>query len=310
MNTNRLDMITNIATMYYEENKTQTYIANSLGLSRPTVAQMLQEARDIGIVKISVVKKTNSSKDLSETIKEKYRLKNIFVAPQDATNPKYEIGVICADYIENKKNENLKIGIGFGSTVHEFIKNANYLNTNFDIITPLIGGVDLKNEALHSNYMCFQLANKYSCGVSFFYAPVMADTIEQKEAFIKSSLVQSSLEKAKCVDVAIFGVGNPLIDSAFQRLYYISEDDAQVLKDKNVVGDIASTFFNNKAESVNTPASNKFIGLTLSDLEKINDVVVLASGSHKKFAINALLNKKIINTLIIDYELAEALEKL
>ena len=44
-----------ISEMYYIQGRTQKDIADSLGLSRPTVSRLLQTARDLGVVRISIV---------------------------------------------------------------------------------------------------------------------------------------------------------------------------------------------------------------------------------------------------------------
>lgn len=306
----RLDLIVKVASMYYEENKTQTYISKKLNLSRPTISTLLQEGKDLGIIKISILKKNAGTKDLVNNLKEKYPINNLFIAPENSKDPLHDIGVICADYIEQKRDEKLKIGLGLGNAVYEFSKCANYISTNFDFITPLVGGVDLKNDSLHSNRICFDLSKKYSCDPSFFYAPFQADSIDQKEMLIDSSMVKSSLERAKSVDVAILGVGNPMISSAFQRLYYLKEEDLKIFKEKKVVGDIVTSFFNENFNCVETPSSKKLIGLTIKDLDYIKDVVVVASGEYKKYAIKTLLENHTVNTLIIDYPLAEGLYNL
>ena len=42
------------AQMYYEENMTQAEIAKSMGISRPSVSNLLNKARREGIVKIEI----------------------------------------------------------------------------------------------------------------------------------------------------------------------------------------------------------------------------------------------------------------
>lgn len=307
---NRLDLIIKVATMYYEENKTQTYISKKLNLSRPTISTLIQEGKDLGIIKISILKKDSDTNELAKNIKDKFSISNVFITPKESNNPLHDIGVLCADYIEKKKDENLRIGLGLGNAVYEFSRCANYLSTNFDFITPLIGGVDLKNNSLHSNQICYDLSNRYSCNSSFFYAPFQADSVEQKKTLMESSIVKSSIQKAKSVDIAILGVGNPMISSAFQRLYYLQKEDLDIIRNKKVIGDIVTSFIDSDCKIIETPSSKKLIGLELDDIKKIKDIVVIASGEYKKFAIKALVEHKVIDTLIIDYPLAKGLYNL
>lgn len=47
-------LLTKVAQMYYDENKTQQEIADKYGISRPSVSRLLQKAREKGIVEIKV----------------------------------------------------------------------------------------------------------------------------------------------------------------------------------------------------------------------------------------------------------------
>lgn len=304
---NRIELLIEVATLYYEQNCTQTYIAKKLNISRPTVASLLQEARDKGIVKISIMKINKDTIDISNSIKEKYNIPNVFVSKENTVYSKKEVGILCANYIESKKDTNIKIGVGFGSTVYEYVKSANYIKTNFKGLIPIMGGVELNDEALHSNHLCYTLSRKYSCNMRFFYAPVKAESLAQKKMLIDSHMVKSAIEEAKKVDLAIVGVGNPLNMSTYQKLHYILDEDLDILEKNEAVGDIVTSLFNKDAEEIITPSSEKFIGLSIYDLKNIPEVVVLATGYQKSEAVKALISNKIVSTLIIDYELANIL---
>lgn len=68
---NRVDMLVKVASMFYEENMTQTEISKELNLSRPTIASMLNEAKEKGIVKISIVKLGSNTHNLAKRIEKK-----------------------------------------------------------------------------------------------------------------------------------------------------------------------------------------------------------------------------------------------
>lgn len=50
----RTELLAQIATMYYENDFTQSQIAKKLHISRQTISNMLQEAKEKGIVKIII----------------------------------------------------------------------------------------------------------------------------------------------------------------------------------------------------------------------------------------------------------------
>lgn len=303
----RTDLLVRVSIMYYEEGLTQTAIAKNLNISRPTVASLLQEARDKGIVRINILKPYKVNTELENKIEKKYGIKKVLISPENSSNPKKDVGILCANYIESKSSEFLKIGISFGTTIYEFVQNAKYLDTNFKQIIPLMGGVEMKNDYLHSNFLCYELSSKYSCKVNFFYAPAFAESVEQKQTLMDSNLVKQAIEEARSVDVGIIGVGNPLKNSTYKNLGYLSKDNIAELKKANVVGDICASFFDRKGKEVDCKFSETSIGLRLSDIKKIPEVVILATGTEKAIPIKALLENGFIDVLITDFDIAKNL---
>ena len=50
----KTERLVNVARMYYEQDRTQSEIADRYGISRPMVSKLLKEARDRGIVTIRI----------------------------------------------------------------------------------------------------------------------------------------------------------------------------------------------------------------------------------------------------------------
>lgn len=303
----RTDLLVKVAVLYYEENVTQTEIAKKLNLSRPTVASLLNEAKDKGIVKISVLHANSDLLQKQEELKNKYNLKTLLISPESTKDPKKEVGVLCSGFIEDNLADIKNLGICWGSTIYEYALEATYHDFSDLTITPLIGGVGFTDFHIHSNHLAFMLSQKYNSSVKYFYAPAFAESSEQKEILIHSDLVKQVLEVGKTVDMAILGIGNPVVSSTFRTLGYLSNADVKELETKGAVGDIGATFFNSKGKPVETKASKRMIGISLADIKKIPEVVVLATGEDKALGVQALLNQNVINHLIIDQSIADRL---
>lgn len=303
----RTDLLVEVAVLYYEEGVTQTEIAKKLNLSRPTVATMLQEARDTGIVKITVQHTSSTIIQEQEKLRKKYSLKTLLIASDKSQQPKAEVGALCAKFVEEHLATIQNLGIGWGTTVYEYVEHASYFDFSQLTITPLIGGVGFSDVKIHSNHLAFVLAQKYQCDVRYFYAPALAESLKQKNMFIQSELVKQVLEAGRKVDMAIVGIGNPAHSSTYHQLGYITEEDAQELTKQHSVGDIGSTFFNEKAQAVHTQVSDRMIGISLQEMQQIPDLVVLATGEEKIQSIQTLLENQVIDHLIIDETIAKAL---
>jgi len=306
---NRDKMMVKAALLFYKENVNQTEIAKQLGVSRPTVATLLKEAVERGIVKISIQDSEIMNFEQQELLAKKYGLKTVLIssASDSEDEAKQEVGNLCATFVENHLKKINSLGIGWGSTLNKFAEAASYRPFENLSIVPLIGGVDVSNVKNQSNHLAFILSQKYNCDVDYFYAPAIAESLEMKETFDKSQFINNIIRKGKNVDMAITAVGNPIESSSYRKLGYFSKKDIQEMQEKHVVGDILATFFDQNGQAVTTNISQKMIGVTLEDLKNIKEVVVVASGKEKASSIQHLLQQSIIDHLIIDAEIAATL---
>lgn len=303
----RDDLMIKVATLYYEADFTQSEIAKRLQISRPTVSTLLKEAKEKGIVRITIQHSKMNAHKQQEAIAALYNLQSVTIAPQGygtLTN-KNMVGSLCADFVEKKALDIRSIGIGWGTTIFEFVQAASYADFNHLDIVPLIGGFGINNVQYHSNHLAFQLANKYNCSVNYFYAPAIAESIEVKNILASTELIKEIYQKGKNVDLAIVGIGNPIESSTYRQFGYISEKEKNIIKDSAVIGDALATFFDDEGNSVATSVSERMLGITLEDLEMAKETLILASGIEKAPAIKALLKKGFIDHLIIDKEIAD-----
>lgn len=298
-----------VAIYYYEDGLTQSEIAKILGLSRPTISQLLKEALEKGVVKITIQDNFLSAHKLQENISEKYNLQTVLISKSDGSeeNTKAAVGNLCASFVESRLDDIETLGIGWGSTVKHYIQAARYANFPHLSIVPLMGGVSLSEVSLHTNHLVFTLGQKYNAVSNLLYAPAIAESMEVKKVLVNTDLVQSMLTKGKNVDLAIIGVGNPVASQTYRNMGYMTdEEEIEILK-ANAIGDILATFFDDKGEAVDTSLSRRMIGPTIDDIKNMKEVLVLATGKDKTQSIKVLLELGIIDHLIIDKEIADSL---
>lgn len=305
---NRDDLLFNISQMYYEQNLTQAEIAQRMHISRPSVSNLLAEARQRGIVKISVHHPNSPIMPLASDIKKHYHLKTVLIAPHHlTTSSRQAVGQLAAQFIEGLIPDIHSLGIGWGTTMHEFARATRPHHFSHLEVIPLIGGVGVNDIRYHSNHLAFLLNERYQCKVSYFYAPPFAESLALKAMFEQSDFYQQHLSKIKEVDLAIMGVGNPSQNTPFIDLGYVSPQDIKEYQSLGIVGDILSTFFDAQGQTIHTDFSRRLLGISLEDLKSLKNVVILATGREKTQAVKTLISLGYVHHIIIDEELAEGL---
>ncbi|CAM3194369.1 sugar-binding transcriptional regulator [Lactiplantibacillus plajomi] len=305
------DLLLRAAILYYEQNMTQEKVAKTIGVSRPAVSKILQQARDSNLVEFFVKDHDKEVVELELKIQEKYHLNSVRVVStrfNRSTDAIFDqVGLLGAQYLKSILKKKIKIGIGWGNAISHFVDEVDYQKSEQAVIVPLVGGMGLLNLNIHANYLVSELASKLDSQYSTFYAPVIADTAENAKDLRQTSLVSSALKAAKSVDVAFIGIGNDVRESTWCKLGYITKNETDELERVGAIGDVVSDFFNSDGKTVKTDFSKRLIGITINDLKKISDVVVMAVGEQKAAGIQAMLDQGVINTLFIDWDIAENL---
>ena len=140
-----MNMIAEVARMYYEENLSQTTIAKRMFFSKSKVCRYLQKAKELKIVEIQINYPLKQSTTLETMLKEKYQLKDAIVI----TDSSYEenkdfiikrLGEQAAKYIDNLIHDGDSVGISWGRTLNQMVQQIKPKTTKKIRFVQLTGG--------------------------------------------------------------------------------------------------------------------------------------------------------------------------
>ncbi|MDP4083778.1 MAG: sugar-binding transcriptional regulator [Bacillota bacterium] len=298
------------ANLYYIEGLTQEQIAKKIGVSRPVISKHLQKAKDYGIVEVFIKDESVHTVELEEKIKDSYGLKDVVVVPasnQHSELRKKAIGKVAAHFVSKRLKNVTKIGIGWGTTLAQFVQEYPYERREGIKIVPLVGGMGTQHVDIHANQLAYELAKKMNASCSYLYAPAIIDSEELKNRLINMLDVKLVLEEARNVDIALVGIGSPYNDSTLQKIGYLNENDIEELSKSGAVGDITSRFLNSNGEGINHIINDKVIGITLDELKEVPLVIGVVEGTNKVESILGALKGNYLDVLIIDETTAMAI---
>lgn len=306
----REELLVKVASLFYESNKTQTQISKELGISRPTIATLLAEAKEKKIVQIFISHPNKQLLKKERALQSSFPHTQIFISPQSNGSAKEAVGLTTAKLLKSLFQNNNSIGVGWGTTLSEVVKAFDFIEMNHLTFIPLIGGIVASDVQYHSNHLVSTFATKVNGKSEFLYAPALADNLEVKKSFEENSLIKNSLFRAKKVDIALVAIGNPIINSNYQEHGYLSSKEIEELNEKNVIGDILTSFFTSNGEVIQSNISDRMIGLSIPDLYQIKTVIAVSTGSEKAQSTLAALKRSFVDYLIIDETLADSLVRI
>lgn len=305
-------LLTKVSSMYYEQEYNQQQIANRLHLSRPKVSRLLKQAREVGIVQISVVSPTESFIELENAIENKFDLKEVLIIETDEQTSgkvlKRKIGTAAANYLHRTISDGDTIGVSWGTTLEALIDSLPPKQTEDTHVVQALGGVGPPEDKAHTTDISRRLSQLLNSRLTLLPAPGIVGSISAKEVLMADRQVKNALQMFASINTLYVGLGtiktNPVLDEDSnevpKKLYQ------EILK-SNAVGDIALRFFDVDGNQVESTLDQLTIGITIDEIKKIGTVVGIAGGLEKKDVILGALKGKFIDVLITDSETAKAL---
>lgn len=304
-------LILQVCNLYYNKSMGQNEVAKELGLSRPTVSKMLIKAREEGIVRIIIADLAGRNHlDLEQKLEREYGLKNAIIADsyEDRVRMQNALGMVAANFLVQKIQNNFLIGVSMGSTLQTIARHVppDYSFHGLRFV-PMIGGVGELAMEMHSNSIATALADAFHGEALLLHAPAMVTRIQTKNELMQEESIASTLALAKKVDMAICGIGAPVIDSSIIKSGYFSREMIENFSKYNIHGDICLNFYDDKGSVSNYEHNQRVLGVELEALHKIPWSVGVAGGALKASAIRGALAGGYINVLVTDYECAQLL---
>ncbi|HEY63533.1 MAG TPA: sugar-binding transcriptional regulator [Caldilineae bacterium] len=299
-------LLSKVSKLYYEQFLTQQQIADKLHLSRPKVSRLLKQARDEGIVQITVRSPSGIYPDLEYQLEQKFGLREVVITETpDPTSQEIttrEVGIAAAEYLQRMLRDGDVIGVTWGTTLHSMVAALQPLALRDVHVVQLLGGLGPPESEVHATELCRRLARLLGAGLTLLPAPGIVDSLQAKEAILSDSHVQRAFEMIDRVNVAFVGIGSPTPTSVVMRDGSIlTQEELQELRRRGAVGDIALRFINAEGEPIRSDLDNRVIGITLDQLKRIKCVVGVAGGPEKEAVIRGALLGGYLKVLVTDH---------
>lgn len=203
-----IEELIRVSQMYYDEGLNQSQIAGEVGYSRSSVSRMLTEARETGIVQITIGHPLQRLQSLEENLRDKYGLKTVRVAYSYDDNIASMLVPQCAAQLlmENLKPDSL-IVTSTGTPMAATIRALPPLDYPRAHVTQMLGSLSSANSLTDSPEICRMMAERLGCAYSLLPAPLIMGSAEVAQAVRSEKLIAMTLALGNRADIAIVGVG-------------------------------------------------------------------------------------------------------
>ncbi|QOR48030.1 hypothetical protein INS90_01660 [Trueperella pecoris] len=303
------DILALDAAKLYYSGKTQADVARDLHISRPTVSKLLAYAQRQGFVRISVIDPRDQSKDVIAKLKQRYDLIDVvLVSPPLPTQESLwnSLGSAAAHMISDMVRDGDTIGIHPSRTmcaVAEHLQSSHHHNLH---VVQLAGGLlpDQDNQRVVA-----KIASALGARCHTLPIPAFVHSVATRNRLAREDHVRPILAMGARARIAIFTVGSFEANLPSLPAATFSPSDISILR-KRAVGDICGRFIDSHGRVCIPDINNKTFGISLPDLRRKEQKLLVAGGEDKTHAIFACLENGYANRAVIDYTTANAVLRL
>ncbi len=315
-------LMTRAAWLYHVGGLTQEEVARRLGLHRTRVVRLLGEARDRGLVSVTINHDSVRDLDLEASLARAYGLDFCLVTPAmgfepDPAEPKLTaiqeaiarraVGTAAANFLRGKllPGDPITVGVSWGRTLEQMTVHLSGVQNSRARFVSLMGSLT-RNSASNPFEVVQALAARTGGEGHFLPVPFIADSEADRAVLMSQRSVAEALTLARSADLFLISVGE-LLETAFLRQQsMLSADELLSVRARGAVADALGQLFDRDGTRIDHELAHRTLALEFEQMRG-RDVVLLAGGLQKATAVRALLRTGVVQGLIVDGDTARGL---
>ncbi|MBV8813205.1 MAG: sugar-binding transcriptional regulator [Verrucomicrobia bacterium] len=314
------DQLVRAAWLYYVGGNTQEQTAEILGVSRVKVARLLAEAREAGIVKISIEHRFGPMAEVEETIRKHYSLRFCRATPpllsdsverpakmlspaklaDEGPPARRAVAMIAVELLRERMqvDEECIIGVGWGRTTAEVASLMPAMRRPQVKFVSVMGSLT-RNLAANLFEVVHKLAAKTGGEGHFLPVPFIANTVADRQILMSQRIVQETLALGEKANFYMISVGECDERAFLFENRYLSAEELAELRAAGAVGDAMGKFFNAEGQVVSSELNERTLAIDLNILRQ-QEVILLCGGRSKLRPAQGILKAGFVDGLLVD----------
>lgn len=303
-NQEKLQKLAYVAQRYYLDDWKQSDIAKELGVSRPLVSRMLQEARELGVVKIMVCPPVSQGEALVEQLRRSTSIRDGVLVEDgrddDATNQLLSQGAVQLLWQLRSR----RLGIGWGHLIGQLVtwlEEHPQLSSTVTDICPLVGNASIPARNYQSNENVRLIAQQLGASPHFIYLPALPDSLEEKQLLCSSEIYRQIQTQWDKMDTALVNIGNYPSSPDFASLVRYGD----LLQQEHTCGRLLVYYFNPQGKVIQSE-QDFAIQIPLEQLRRCPNIIGVCSANTSVRALQGALKSGLFTHLVARADLVRS----
>ena len=309
-------ILVKMARLYHLHGLSQDQIGRQLGVSRSKVSRMLKEARDRGLVEITIHAPVLAALDLERQLEAALGLREAVVVSSGDDTGGHAPGAVAdaaSDYLLRMLRPDDVLGVSGGETVAhiaQMLPQGQMIGTGIVQLGSALTYVG--GHPTHSSAeVALHVAQKLGSTERLVLIPIpsLLDTETIRDALLRDTGVQRAMARLATCTVALVGIGalEPQAGATVDAVGYshrpespVTSDELAELESVGAVGEICARFFDVDGRPCVTSLDRRMVALDLPRLRDVPLVIGVACGRRKARAILGAVRGGYVKTLVTD----------
>lgn len=296
------------AWLYYVDQLTQSEIAKMLGVSRATIVNYLQEARERGLVNIRLNTEVGFRTGIARRLKDKFGLEGALVIPAvDNSDLVQRLGEAGARLLADMVRPGDTIGVAWGRTVLAVADSISLPEPVDGLTVVQVSGSSIANPDFAPEFCTSLMSRRIHARCINLLAPALLSTPELKRALLAEQVLVKQFELIHSSNIILFGVGDIGPETLIRSANITGQEDIDAYQAGGAVGVLICRFIDAEGRPVRGDLDNRMVGIELNELSQVPRRLCVAGGASKLTAIRATLKGGYPTHLVTDIATAELL---
>lgn len=306
------ELLLRVASMYHVQSETMDAIAHQLGVSRSTVSRLLKEARDRGLIRITIADPERPLSHLAGLFERNFHVQTHLVSVRSGSSSVLrldQVAKVAARLLDDLITDDDVVGVAWGTTTAAIASQLRPRDLAGIRIVGLNGGANERTTGMpYVGSILQRFAAAYQGEEQLLALPAFFDDPATRAAMWRERSTRHMLSVRAACTIAVFGIGSlrSELQSHVYSANYLDAADLIALEETRVVGDVCTVMLREDGSWRDIPLNHRASGITPDELQRLPRRICVVSGAAKATAVLGAMRAGVATDLVLDEETARA----
>ena len=297
------------AWLYYHDSMNQTEIAKHLGVSRATVVNYLQEAKERGFIRISLAPDAFTTHRLAQEMRARFGITAAYVVPDGIGSEEdalLRVARGAAEWLPSLLEPGDKLGVSWGRTVYEVAEAMPQAQTKDITVSQLVGSMATPY-GFTAEICSAHLAQRLGARLINLHAPAVLSDPDLAARLRAEPIIRDQIDALSHCNKSIFAAGSCDHGSHIVSSGVASHADLDWYIQRGATGVLCGRFIDAAGRFIPGDLDKRMIGVELDKLLGLDMGLLVSVGADKVQPMLAAIAGGYVTHVVTSVETAKGM---